>query len=440
MSAPGAVREIPVTVESIAAGGDGVARADGLVVFLPRTAPGDRGTASVTAGKSFGRGRMLVLEHPSPVRVEPPCAHYEGDSCGGCQLQHMQYAAQLDAKRRIVADSFARIARREVEVPHVMQNGGPWRYRTKLTLALRRRTGGEQPREGSLAPPHSPWVAGLRPYDDPAAVFQLHDCPISSEQLVDHWRAVLQAGHLLPDAPELRVSARLTSPGLALVVQGGIRWGNSRDFAASIPGLSELWWAAEGHDPVLLHGGTAGTTAELPDESLDMEPGSSFAQVNDAVAESVREWVLRLALSRDPRTAVDAYSGTGVYAARLAAAGVRVIAIERDQAAAAFARCTLPSPSQSVEAAVEVALPGALPADVVIVNPPRGGLHPRVAEVLSREEGRPAHLIYVSCNPATLARDTARLHGWRIASVQPFDMFPQTAHVEVVCEFVPEQR
>src|SRR5690606_504061 len=132
-------------------------------------------------------------------------------------------------------------------------------------------------------------------------------------------------------------------------------------------------------------------------------------------------------------------SGTGAYASRLAASGVRVTAIERDPAAAAFASRTLPPPSLSVAASVERALPDALPADLVIVTPPRGGLHARVAEFLAAGGERPSHLIYVSCNPATLARDVARLAGWQVDSVRAFDMFPQTAHVEVVCELVREE-
>src|SRR5690606_10886736 len=98
-------RELAVTVDSIAAGGDGVARADGLVVFLPRTAPGDSGVAQATVGRSFARGRLTTLERASPFRIDPTCPHYVQDDCGGCQLQHMEYVAQLEAKRRIVEDA-----------------------------------------------------------------------------------------------------------------------------------------------------------------------------------------------------------------------------------------------------------------------------------------------------------------------------------------------
>lgn len=436
----GEIRELQVTVESIAGGGDGVARTNGLVVFLPRTAPGDVGIARATIGKSFARGRLTTLERPSSQRVEPPCPHYVQDDCGGCQLQHLSYEGQLDAKRRIVVDAFERIAHRQVEVPPVEASREQWRYRAKLTLALRRRAPGEGVREGSLSPPDSPWVAGLHPFDDPSSVFELVDCPITHSRLMDSWRELLAAGALLPETDALRVSARLTSDGMAVVVQGGERWTTVDAFIDSVSSASELWWAPRGEPAQLLRGRAADVRPDDQAEPMQDEPGAAFVQVNPEVADSLRAYVLRVALAESPRTAVDAYAGTGAYARRLSEAGVRVTAIERDAVAAAFMTPLLAPPSLVVPAPVERALGDALPADLVIVNPPRAGLHASVSELLSSGRPRPSRLIYVSCNPATLARDVGRLSGWRVASVRAFDMFPQTAHVEVVCEMLPEER
>ena len=108
-----------VTVESIAAGGDGVARAEGFVVFVPRSAPGDVGVVDIAIRGSFARAPFVRLVSPAPSRVEPPCPHYTIDRCGGCQLQHMEYRAQLDAKAGIIRDSIVRIGKRAMEVPHV---------------------------------------------------------------------------------------------------------------------------------------------------------------------------------------------------------------------------------------------------------------------------------------------------------------------------------
>jgi 23S rRNA (uracil1939-C5)-methyltransferase len=119
-----------------------------------------------------------------------------------------------------------------------------------------------------------------------------------------------------------------------------------------------------------------------------------------------------------------------------------VTAIEVDPEAAAYAAAQLPAGSTAVEGTVEAQLERALPADVVVVNPPRGGLHARVPELLERAAAgtygpAPRAVVYVSCNPATLARDLARLPSVRVRELAPFDMFPQTAHVETVCELVP---
>ena len=117
---------------------------------------------------------------------------------------------------------------------------------------------------------------------------------------------------------------------------------------------------------------------------------------------------------------------------------MRVTAIELDRDAVARCASRMPESSHAIAGRVEDVLPSALPADVVMLNPPRAGLHERVPEILTRQVPRPRAILYVSCNPATLARDLTRLAAYRIASVVCFDMFPQTAHVETVCELVPE--
>lgn len=422
----------------MAAGGDGVARAEGMVVFLPRTAPGDGGFARVTAGRSFGRGVMLRLDEPSPSRVEPRCVHYERDRCGGCQLQHMDYTAQLDAKRGIVADALARIAKVRIDVPPVEPSPEQWKYRSKLTLALRRRTAESEQMRGGLAPVSSPWTAGLHPFDTPGAVFPLEDCPITNEGVLGVWRSVLSQGSLLPEAAELRVAVRTTPSGASLVVEGGAAWLEAGRLAEAVPELAEIWWSREGDSASLLHGRLYDMVpgALRPDEGD--EPGASFTQVNPEVASALRRYVLDLAMAAGPHTAVDAYAGTGAYASMLEGEGVRVTAIEQDEYAARFASGVLSSSARVIVARVEDALAAALPADVVIVNPPRRGLHERVSGQLAEAAVGTGRLIYVSCNPATLARDLTRLKGWRATSVRAFDMFPQTAHVEVVCELVSE--
>ena len=405
-------REVDVT--SIAAGGDGVARSEGLVVFTPRTAPGDRAVVSVEAKGRFARGALRTLLTPSPARVDPPCRHYTRDRCGGCQLQHLAYAAQLDAKRGIVRDAFERIAKRAPPPVAVRASEREWRYREKLTLALRRR-------------PDGTWYGGLHPYDAPGRVFVLEDCPITSERVVGAWREILAASRFFPDERELRGAVRALDEGVSFVLEGARAWARADEFQRAAPSVTALWWAPEGRRARL-----------VADRRERPVPGASFAQVNPAVAAALRARVAELVMAHRPATVVDAYAGTGDTAVLLAERGARVTAIEVDRDASAWSASRLPAGSRAVAGRVEDAIAAALPADVVLVNPPRTGVDERVTAALAACAPAPRALIYVSCNPATLARDVARLPAYAIRSLEAFDMFPQTAHVETVCELVPE--
>lgn len=402
-----------VVIESIAAGGDGVGRTDGMVVFVPRTAPGDVVEVELVPRGRFARGTTRAVVRPSGDRVEPTCVHYERDRCGGCQLQHLRYDAQLLAKGRIVHDALQRIGRREVPIPTVRPSPRPWRYRRKLTLALRRRRG--------------TWIAGMHPFDAPRRVFPLEECPITEDRVLEVWREILAASDALPATDELRGGVRLEEGDASLVLEGGDAWPTSHGFFERVPSLSALWWHPAN-----------GALAALHLRGARRAPGASFAQVNAPVAELMRTYVVHRVLGHDPRTVVDAYAGLGDTGAAVASAERRVTAIELDPAAAAWCASRLPTGSRAVVARVEDVLPDALPADVVVLNPPRAGVDARVAAALRDAAPAPRAVLYVSCDPATLARDVRRLPGWRIASLAAFDMFPQTAHVETVCELVPE--
>jgi len=405
--------EAEVAIESIAAGGDGVGRVGGRVVFVPRSAPGDVAVVDVPEAGRFARVDYRELLVASPLRVQPSCVHYVVDHCGGCQLQHIGYDAQLEAKSRIVRDAVQRIGRRDIQPPVVRPSALPWRYRRKLTLALRRGA--------------TEWLAGLHPYTDPGHVFALEDCPITNQDVLDTWRDVLRASRHLPDVQELRGAVRLDDDDSAsLTLEGGREWTSSEAFFADVPRLAALWWVPDG-----------GTRRRLHTRQAAATPGASFAQVNPAVAGPLQERVVALAMSYHPKTVVDAYAGLGDTATALAMRGVRVTAIELDGDAVAWAAARLPAGSRAIAGRVEHVLRSALPADVVILNPPRAGVHSRVTEILERVNPAPSAILYVSCDPATLARDMSRLPRYRIVSVESFDMFPQTAHVETICELAP---
>jgi 23S rRNA (uracil1939-C5)-methyltransferase len=404
---------VSVAIDSIAAGGDGVGRTNGLVVFVPRTAPGDIITAQISGKGHFARGALRSIVTPSPVRIEPPCPHYTRDNCGGCQLQHMTYDSQLVAKQIIVRDSLQRIGKRNVDAPGIDRSPKEWRYRNKLTLAIRRRGGR--------------WIAGLHPYDDPVRVFPLADCPITDRRVVAAWHEVMQADAYFPDAKELRGSVRMTSGGPTFVMIGGQSWAARDQFAAAVLSISAVWWEPAEDKPRRL----------LYDKRRDRAPSASFEQVNAEMAEILRDYVLELARSYQPASAVDAYSGAGNTAIALSEEGVSVTAIELDADASEWSASKLTGSSRAVRGRVEEELPAALPADLVILNPPRAGVDARVTDTLEAEAARLRGVIYISCNPATLARDLSRMPSYRIESVHAFDMFPETAHVETVCELRP---
>src|SRR5690348_16747555 len=388
---------VELSVQSIAAGGDGVGRSEGLVVFVPRTAPGDVARVRIQVAKRFARGRLEALIAPSKQRVEPPCKHYREDDCGGCQLQHLAYDAQLDAKQGIVHDAITRIAKRTAAMRRTRASERQWRYRTKLTLAMKRMG--------------SAWTMGLHPYDDPVAIFQLDDCLITDDRVVATWRAIMQAASLLPDTAELRGTVRLDGDDIVVHITGAMEWPTSAKFFDAVPTAAALWWTATDGSPRALH------------ERHHAAAGVSFGQINAEVAADLRSYVLERVRAHAPASVLDAYAGTGETAIPLAASGVHVTAIEIDREAASLCARRLPAGSRSLAGRVESLLTQALPADVVIVNPPRAGVHERVASALEAVRPRPRALVYVSCDPATLARDLGRLPSYRVASIETFDMF-----------------
>jgi 23S rRNA (uracil1939-C5)-methyltransferase len=206
----------------------------------------------------------------------------------------------------------------------------------------------------------------------------------------------------------------------------------------AVPELGSLWWIPERGARRLLY--ARGITPTSP----------AFAQVNPAMAGELRSHVLTRIAGLAPSTAVDAYAGEGELAEALERSGINVTTIESDPEAVARTRSRLSSGARIIEGRVEETLQDAFPADVIVLNPPRTGLDERVTSMLSSatrvpDDGRPDRasgvtrpaLLYISCNPATLARDLARLPDYRIASLVGFDTFPQTAHVETVCELIP---
>jgi 23S rRNA (uracil1939-C5)-methyltransferase len=409
-------------IERLVAGGDGLARDDGMVVFVPRSIPGELVTATPVKRGRVMRALPERVVQGAASRVEPRCAHFL-EGCGGCQWQHMDGPAQRAAKQALIVEAFARIAKRHIEPPVVMAAPSPWRYRRKLTFALRRR--GTQ------------WIAGLHRADAPGVIVPITDCLITDERVLAVWREVLAVQRWFPPTDTGRAAVRVYEDGSAsLVFEGGDHWPQARRLFEAVPSLRSLWWQP-----------TLGRRRRLAQRDRAGVDDAAFVQVNAEVTAALREHVTTVVAgilaesagaASAPVHVVDAYAGSGDGAHSLAALGARVTAIEADPDAAAVASARLAAPSRVITGTVEGRLAEALPAAVLVVNPPRTGLHEAVPALILAAGPALRAVVYTSCDPATLARDVARLPGWQVRAVRAFDMFPQTAHVEAVCLLLPE--
>ncbi len=411
---------VDVSIHGIAAGGAGVGRLpSGKTVFVHRTAPGDVARVTVTREKpTWSQGRLLQVVEAGPDRAAPPCPRY--DQCGGCTLEHLTYEAQLSWKSRIVRDALARIAGLDVPLSDAEASPSRLHYRNRVTFTLRRLRSGRV-------------VAGFHELLAPARVLDVGgECLLPTARLAAVWgslRASWGGGaRRLPAGGELRLTLREAREGVILGVKGGRDPGDPEGLLQDTDGLVAIWHVPGAGRPTLL-AGLRETTDEWLGETVPVGP-RAFRQVNRLAGERLHRRVLELAGAGSAH-AVDAYCGIGVFGRALASRGWRVTGIERDSEACAAARLDAPAALEVREGPVEELLGEALPATLVIVNPPRAGLHETVPELLG--EAPPDRLIYVSCDPATLARDLARLAPWfTVRGVDAFDLFPQTAHVEAV--------
>lgn len=460
----GAVRvgEIhPVTVESLGAGGVGVGRlSDGRVVFIPRTAPGDEGRVRLLKVKPrWCLAELEGVEVASPSRRKAPCPIYA--TCGGCALQHVEYPVQVEAKGAQVSDALSRIGGLD-GLPPVELHPSPeeFHYRNRITLHLQRSALGAV-------------VAGFRHRNRPAQVVDMtHQCLLPEVEIMEVWRALRdswgrRAEHL-PEGPHLRLTLRAVQEGgVVLLVEegdeqvtgrgkaptshtgGGVRAhdtsqsaggaqaqqarqadGEPQALLQAVPGLAAIWIQRHDDASPRFLAGDSQVEESWMDEEVPVQPGA-FTQVNRKAAAILHELVMGEVPAPAGRTVVDVYCGFGVYGRQLARLGAKVTGVEMDARAVAMGQARPVSGFTLKAGRAEDLLEGLLPADVVILNPPRGGVDSEVAAVLARRP--PSRIVYVSCDPATLARDLRRLAGgFQLTRLQVVDLFPQTAHVETV--------
>jgi 23S rRNA (uracil1939-C5)-methyltransferase len=369
-------------VEGIAAGGEGMLRRGGKRVFMDLCAPGDTVTGRITESRrDWDRAELAAVEDPSPDRVTPPCPLF--GRCGGCSLQHLAYGAQLRVKAAILKDAFTRIGGFVPPEP-VLIPSPPLEYRNRMQFHCI-----TQFHRAAGAP-----GAGLKARRS-GEIVPLPDCPVADRGI----REALRRGTLRP--PPHRDRFTVYSRGELLLCEGGPERG----------------------------------TIRLLDRDITLEAGCFF-QSNAAVLELLITDLLRAAEEADPALpAADLYCGVGTFAAFLARRFSRIDLMERDRRALALARRNVEGGGMEFFA-LDDGRWAALrkPADAgygfIVADPPRQGLSPAMGRWLA-ESGCPL-LACVSCDPATMARDSRLLRagGYRLVELRIYDFYPQTAHIE----------
>ncbi len=397
----------PIRIVRIAAGGDGVGKlVDGRTVFVPRTAPGDLvELTSVRNHRRFARARLRKVLERGPDRIEPRCPHYTRDECGGCQLQHLALPAQQAARRSFVGDALRRLARLDVADPDLVPAEKAFEYRTKLTLAADGR--------GRI---------GLRRYERPDEIFPLEHCHIAIPELMALWDELREAAAFLPADVTRIVIRQDRSARLHVVVRArsDAAWSGGPTLYAELARRGHpatVWWHPEGGAPRAVAGdGVA-------------YPATAFEQVHPGMGRLVREFAVSQLGAVADRRLWDLYAGIGETTEVLARAGAHVESVELDRRAVTAAEAIGP-PARRHAARVEAVIETLGKPDLVVTNPPRTGMEPAVTAGLER--AAPEKVVYISCDPATLARDLTRLPSYRLATARAFDLFPQTAHIETV--------
>lgn len=448
MATPTALRlgEIfELTIQGLGHEGQGVGRFDDLVVFVPGALPGERVVVRLRRqAKRHLEADLVGVEDPSTDRRKSPCILAE--RCGGCSLQHCADAAQAELKTDLVRQALQRVGHLQVEVLPIFSAASPLGYRNRALIPLERAPEGQLRagyyRRGShkivnmnrcpvLDPRIDALIAPLKA--DLEATRWPVDVNLSSGGGLRH--LALRVGHHSGEVLITLVSSHNNLPGLeALANQWMQRWPEVVGVSLNIqPIASNVVLGPETHQVA----GRSWLLERFAGQELHIA-ADTFFQVNTAQAERVVP-LLTAFFSETPGTQVlEAYSGIGTFSLPLAAAGLDVLGLELhpgsvQQARSNAERNALPR-ARFEQADVAASLAEHLTwAASLLVDPPRKGLTPEVMEAIL--QAPPKRLAYISCNPATLARDLGRLTseaGYRLRPVQPVDFFPQTSHVECV--------
>ena len=393
-------------IESLVHGGLGLARRDG-VVFVPFVIPGELVEAEIAARKrGTAFARLCRVVEPSPDRVEPPCPVF--GVCGGCHWQHIRYPAQPGFKTDILKESLRRIAKIHVESIPVLA-GEPWGYRRRANVKI-----SEDGHVGFFG-------------RESHTVVETPRCLLLAEPLNVITAALKEHRNLLRGITEIEAAS--DDGGAALCLHGeGVTPERAAALREALPGVRGVI-SAKGD----VWDGEAAVIFDVLGMRLRITAGNFF-QANTALNRTLVEAALEMLGPLDGKTVLDAYSGAGNFTLPLARSAAHVTAVEENRRAAGDARENLAahglSNARVFSGALEEARP-AVPPDAALVDPPRTGLSRTAVEKLL--ELAPKRLLYVSCDPATLARDLVPLmRAYHLTQVRLADMFPQTYHLEAL--------
>jgi len=424
---------LDLTLSTMSNGPDAIGRdpETGRAVFVPFAIPGETVRAEIVEEKStFARARLLEILTPSPDRVTPVCKHF--GVCGGCHYQHLSYTAQLKWKRQIVIEQLTRIG--GIENPGVLEtipSPDPFHYRNHVQLSqtLDGKLGFIKS-DKSVAHPH---LAQAQVSVD-ESILPISECPIARPEIMELFTQIdidgLDVG---------QISLRVGADGESILIfesESGEPPDVELDLAISVAAVNK-----DGEALIMI--GNEYLVQEIRGRSFRVSPGSFF-QVNTAQTENLVRVVLEALALKGGETVLDLYCGVGLFTAFIAPIAARVIGVESFHPAVRDAEVNLDEFNnvELYESSVEDAL-AHLAASLsqtptptyVLLDPPRSGCDKAVIQHLLALAAQ--RIVYVSCDPATLARDARRLiaGGYRLISAQPLDMFPQTHHIETVAIF-----
>ena len=445
-----------LTIEKLVYGGDGLARlpgddsGKGKAVFIPFVLAGEEIAATLIEQRpGFARGHLDSLLQASPDRVEPQCPHFT--ACGGCHYQHARYEEQLKTKVQILRENLRRLAKFELETEVIVHSASTsarptqaravsreWNYRNRARLALRHDEG---------------FKLGYRRFASDE-VLAVEECPIVSPSLQRAMHAIWKLGrdgHIPASLREVEILADAEDEKLMAVFHQAAGDQNFPErliglLREALPSLESI--AAVGEStpsrkqpdpepakPKIL-AGTGFFTYNVGRHAYQVSVGAFFQSNRHLIPELVR--IVTAGPSGNTMTgevALDLYAGVGLFSLPLAENFQRVVAVESSPLSFGDLRRNLPPHAKAVRATTESYLEDAgrkMRADLIVVDPPRTGLGARVAKSLA--QSRTPRITYVSCDPATLARDLAVLieGGYRVTEAHLVDLFPQTFHLETV--------